>query len=134
MKQYKYSLARKDKKLAGVSARLGEITGIDPTLFRIGWIAAFLFVSWEFALISYVAIGIYLSIQKKKQGERQDWRHRSEYDRMGDLLEGRRKGSTHDLLNRLEDSDRRMMAIDHHLNSADSDELAREIEKLRESK
>lgn len=134
MRHYKYSLSRKDKKLAGVSARLGEVTGIDPTLFRIGWAAAFLFVSWEFALISYVAVGIYLSIQKKKQGERQGWRQRSEYDRMGDLLEGRRKGSTHDLLNRLEDSDRRMMAIDHHLNSADSDELAREIEKLRESK
>lgn len=131
-KQYKYSLARKDKKVAGVAATLGDIVGIDPTFIRIGWIAAFLFVSWKFALIAYVAVGIYLSIRKKKSGESRSRRGRSEYDRMGDLLESRSKGSTHDMLNKLDANDRRMMAIDHHLTSAQNDELAREIEKLRE--
>ena len=133
-KNYKYSLAKKDRKVAGVAATLGDKTGIDPTLWRIGWIAAFLFVSWEFALISYVAMGIFFSIQKKKDMERGAWREQSEFDRMGKMLEGRSKGSTHDMLNKLEDVDRRMMAIDHHLNSAENDELAREIEKLREKK
>ena len=41
--------------------------------------------------------------------------------------------SAHDLRTQLDSNDRRMMAIDHHLNSQ-NDELAREIEALREGK
>ena len=55
----------------------------------------------------------------------------SEFDRMADI--GRRSASVHDMRTKLDINDRRMMAIDHHLNSQ-NDELAREIEALREEK
>ena len=127
----RYSLNRHDRKIAGVASTLGDVFNIDPTFIRIGFVAAFFLVSWEFALISYVAAGIYLSMKKRKmlrRGERE-----SDFDRM----EGRggRAGrvSIHDLRTQLDSNDRRMMAIDHHLNSQ-NDELAREIEALREGK
>jgi hypothetical protein len=41
--------------------------------------------------------------------------------------------TTHALRTQLEDTDRRLMAIDDHINST-NDELAREIEALREEK
>ena len=121
----RYSLNRRDKKLAGVASTLGDVFNIDPTFIRIGFVAAFFFISWEFALVAYVAAGIYLSLKKRKAlrgGERQ-----SDFDRMDG---GRRRTSIHDLRTTLDANDRRMMAIDHHLNTQ-NDELAREIEALR---
>jgi hypothetical protein len=50
---------------------------------------------------------------------------------MGEI--GRGRTSVHDMRTKLDANDRRMMAIDHHLNSQ-NDELAREIEALREEK
>ena len=127
----RYSLNRHDRKLAGVASTLGDVFNIDPTFIRIGFVATFFLVSWEFALISYVAAGIYLSMKKRKMLRRDE--RPSEFDRM----EGRggRKGrvSIHDLRTQLDANDRRMMAIDHHLN-AQNDELAREIEALRGGK
>ena len=127
----RYSLNRHDRKLAGVASTLGDVFNIDPTFIRIGFVATFFLVSWEFALISYVAAGIYLSMKKRKMLRRDE--RPSEFDRM----EGRggRKGrvSIHDLRTQLDANDRRMMAIDHHLNSQ-NDELAREIEALRGGK
>ena len=127
----RYSLNRHDRKVAGVASTLGDVFNIDPTFIRIGFVATFFLVSWEFALISYVAAGIYLSMKKRKMLRRDE--RPSEYDRM----EGRggRKGrvSIHDLRTQLDANDRRMMAIDHHLNSQ-NDELAREIEALRGGK
>ena len=127
----RYSLNRHDRKVAGVASTLGDVFNIDPTFIRIGFVATFFLVSWEFALISYVAAGIYLSMKKRKMLRRDE--RPSEFDRM----EGRggRKGrvSIHDLRTQLDANDRRMMAIDHHLNSQ-NDELAREIEALRGGK
>ena len=127
----RYSLNRHDRKIAGVASTLGDVFNIDPTFIRIGFVATFFLVSWEFALISYVAAGIYLSMKKRKMLRRDE--RPSEFDRM----EGRggRKGrvSIHDLRTQLDANDRRMMAIDHHLNSQ-NDELAREIEALRGGK
>ena len=127
----RYSLNRHDRKVAGVASTLGDVFNIDPTFIRIGFVATFFLVSWEFALISYVAAGIYLSMKKRKMLRRDE--RPSEFDRM----EGRggRKGRTsiHDLRTQLDANDRRMMAIDHHLNSQ-NDELAREIEALRGGK
>ena len=127
----RYSLNRHDRKIAGVASTLGDVFNIDPTFIRIGFVATFFLVSWEFALISYVAAGIYLSMKKRKMLRRDE--RPSEFDRM----EGRggRKGrvSIHDLRTQLDANDRRMMAIDHHLN-AQNDELAREIEALRGGK
>ena len=125
----RYSLNRRDKKIAGVAATLGDLFNIDPTFIRIGFIASIFLISWEFALVAYVAAGIYLHI-KKSRAERTD-DHVSDYERMRDL--GKRRASIHDLRTTLDASDRRMMAIDHHLNRH-NDELAREIEALREDK
>ena len=122
----RYSLNRRDKKIAGVAASLGDMFHIDPTFIRIGFVAAFFFISWEFALVAYVAAGIYLHLRKRKALRNEE--RRSDFDRMEDVGKGRT--SVHDLRTTLDASDRRMMAIDHHLNRQ-NDELAREIEALR---
>ena len=123
----RYSLNRRDKKLAGVASTLGDVFNIDPTFIRIGFVAAFFFVSWEFALIAYVAAGIYLHLKARKATRGEE--RLSDFDRMDEV--GRTRSSIHALRNTLDANDRRMMAIDHHLNRQ-NDELAREIEALRE--
>jgi len=120
---------RRDKKLAGVCSTLGDVFNIDPTFIRIGFAAAALLISWKLALIAYVAAGIYLHMQKNKALRGRD--RPSEFERMAEI--GRRRTSVHDMRTELDLNDRRMMAIDHHLNSQ-NDELAREIEALREEK
>ena len=125
----RYSLNRRDKKLAGVCSTLGDVFNIDPTFIRIGFAAAAIMISWKLALIAYVAAGIYLHMQKNKALRGRD--RPSEFERMAEI--GRRRTSVHDMRTELDLNDRRMMAIDHHLNSQ-NDELAREIEALREEK
>ena len=125
----RYSLNRRDKKLAGVCSTLGDVFKIDPTFIRVGFAATAILVSWKLALIAYVAAGIYLHIQKNRVMRGRD--RPSEFDRMADS--GRGRTSVHDLRTKLDVNDRRMMAIDHHLNSQ-NDELAREIEALRQEK
>jgi phage shock protein C len=126
----RYSMNRQDKKLAGVCSTFGDIFNIDPTFLRIGFVAAAILVSWEMALIAYVAGGIYLHMQKKRAlgGSRRT----SDFERMAES--GRGRTSIHELRTELDATDRRMMAIDHHLNSQKNHELAREIEALREEK
>ena len=125
----RYSMSRKDKKLAGVASTLGDVFNLDPTFIRIGFVATAVIISWKLALIAYVAAGIYLHIQKKRGSASFD--RKSDYERMADV--GRTRASVHQLRTELDVNDRRMMAIDHHLNSQ-NDELAREIEALREEK
>lgn len=124
----RYSLNRRDKKLAGVCSTLGDVFNLDPTFIRIGFAAAALLISWKLALIAYVGAGIYLHIQRRKVLRGQD--RPSEFEQMG---APRRRTSVHELRTELDVNDRRMMAIDHHLNSQ-NDELAREIEALRQEK
>ena len=125
----RYSMNRRDKKLAGVCSTLGDVFNIDPTFIRIGFAATALLISWKLALIAYVAAGIYLHMQKNKVMRGRD--RPSEFERMAEI--GRRRTSVHELRTELDVNDRRMMAIDHHLNSQ-NDQLAREIEALREEK
>ena len=126
-KIYPYSLDRKDAKVAGVASTIGAMTGIDPTFIRIGFVAAAIFVSFKLTLIAYAAIGIYLAVQKKKStiGDSR----LTDFDRM-DLV-SKRKPTVHAMRTELEETDRRLMAIDHHINSQ-NEELAREIEALRQ--
>ena len=126
-KIYPYSLDRKDAKVAGVCSTIGGMTGIDPTFIRIGFVAAALFISFKITLVAYAAIGIYLAVQKKRSmiGDRR----RSDFDRMGEV--SKRKPTVHAMVNDLDETDRRLMAIDHHINTQ-NDELAREIEALRQ--
>ena len=128
-KTYRYSLNRKDAKLVGVCSTLGERFGIDPTILRIGFVAAAILIEWEIALVTYVALAIYFTIQRKRAvdgGSRM-----SEFDRMG--LAASVRPSVHAVRTELDPIDRRLMAIDEQL-SKPNDELAREIEALREEK
>ena len=126
-KVYPYSLDRKDAKIAGVASTIGGMTGVDPTFIRIGFVAAAIFISFKLTLIAYAAIGIYLAVQKKK-AMRTD-RRMSDFDRMDQAA--KRRPTTHAMVNDLDETDRRLMAIDHHINTQ-NDELAREIEALRQ--
>jgi phage shock protein PspC (stress-responsive transcriptional regulator) len=125
-KIYPYSLDRKDAKVAGVCSTIGAITGIDPTFVRIGVVAAAIFISFKFTLLAYAAISIYFAVKKRKSviGDRR----MSDFDRMDEVA--RRKPTVHAMRTELDETDRRLMAIDHHINSQ-NDELAREIEALR---
>ena len=127
----RYSMNRRDKKLAGVCSTIGEVFNLDPTFIRVGFVAAAILISWKLALIAYVGAGIYLAIQRKEANRSVDRSRTSEYDRMEDVT--RVRPTTHALRTQLDDTDRRLMAIDDHINST-NDELAREIEALREEK
>jgi phage shock protein PspC (stress-responsive transcriptional regulator) len=128
-KYYPYSLDRHDAKVAGVCSTLGNKWGIDPTFIRIAWIAVPLLTPLDFvtALVAYAAIGILLAVQKKRamSGERR----KSEFDRMDRT--STRKPTVHAMRTEFDETDRRLMAIDHHINTQ-NDDLAREIEKLRQ--
>jgi phage shock protein PspC (stress-responsive transcriptional regulator) len=128
-KIYPYSLASKDAKIAGVCATLGAKWGVDPTFIRIAWVAIPLLtpVNITTAIIAYAIVGIFLAIQKKRAmtGER----HLSDFERMDQV--SKRKPTVHAMRTELDETDRRLMAIDHHINTQ-NDELAREIEALRE--
>ena len=126
-KVYPYSLDRKDAKVAGVASTIGAMTGVDPTFIRIGFVAAAIFISFKLTLIAYAAIGIYLAVQKKKSVVERT--RMSDFDRMGEAAQ--RRPTTHAMVNDLDQNDRRLMAIDHHINSQ-NEELAREIEALRQ--
>lgn len=126
----RYSMDRKEKKIAGVCSTLGDVFNLDPTFIRIGFVAAAILVSWKLALVGYIAAGIYLHMQKNKALRGRD--RKSDFERMEEA--GKTRSSIHALRTELDATDRRMMAIDHHLNAQKNHELAREIEALREDK
>ena len=119
-KIYPYSLDRHDAKVAGVCSTIGKRIGIDPTFIRVAFVAVPLLTPMpiSLALVIYAMLGVVLAIQKKR-----------EVDRMDDVV--RRKPTVHAMRTELDVNDRRLMAIDHHLNTQ-NDELAREIEALRQ--
>ena len=128
-KIYPYSLDRHDAKIAGVCSTLGKRIGIDPTIVRLAFVAVPLLTPVTFvqALVVYAAVGVYLAVQKKRSMESHG--RLSEFDRMDQVVS--RKPSVHAMRTELDVNDRRLMAIDHHINSQ-NDELAREIEALRQ--
>jgi phage shock protein PspC (stress-responsive transcriptional regulator) len=126
-KVYPYSLDRKDAKIAGVASTIGAMTGVDPTFIRLGFVTAAIFVSFKLTLLAYAAIGIYLVVQKKKSLTGNS--RMTDFDRMDQAA--RRRPTVHAMRTELDETDRRLMAIDHHINTQ-NDELAREIEALRQ--
>ena len=130
-KHYKYSLDRHDAKLAGVCSTIGKKFGIDPTIVRIAWVAVPLLTPVDItsALIAYALIGLFLAFQRKREVDA--GAPMSDFERMAGPPEGR--PTVHKIRTELDETDRRLMAIDHHINSQ-NDELAREIEALREEK
>ena len=128
---YRYSMDRREKKVAGVCSTIGEVFNIDPTFIRIGFIAAAVIISWKVALVGYVAAGLYLAMQRNRAVQASGRRGLSDFDRMEKA--GSVRPSIKSMREDLDENDRRLMAIDHHINSQ-NDELAREIEALREDK
>jgi phage shock protein C len=128
-KYYPYSLDRKDAKIAGVCSTLGARWGIDPTFIRIAWVAVPLLTPVDFttALIAYAIVGIFLAVQKRRamSGDQR----KSEFERMD--FASKRKPTVHAMRTELDETDRRLMAIDDHL-ATPNHELAREIDALRE--
>ncbi|SRR5258708_39429658 len=125
-RKYPYSLKSSDAKIAGVCSTLGAMSGIDPTFIRIAFVAAAIFISFQWTLIAYAAVGLYLAVQKKRliigRGRKSD------FERMEEVV--RAKPTVHAMRTELDETDRRLMAIDHHINTQ-NEELAREIEALR---
>jgi phage shock protein C len=122
----RHSLKSEESKIAGVCSTLGARFGIDPTFLRIGFVAFAVLVEWEIALVAYVAIAIFFAVKKNRaaMGDRS----MSDFDRMSESA--RHRASVRAMREDLSVNDRRMMAVDHHLNSQ-NDQLAREIEALR---
>ena len=127
----RYSLDRHDKKVAGVCSTIGDVFSVDPTFIRIGFVAAAVLISWKLTLIAYIAAGIYLTVQRNRANDLYGRRSKSDFDRMEEV--SRVRPSVKAMREDLDETDRRLMAIDHHINSQ-NDELAREIEALREDK
>ena len=128
-KTYRYSLNCRDSKLAGVCSTLGDQFGIDPTILRIGFIAVALLISFKLTLALYAGLGIWFAVQKRRlmnEGPRV-----SDYDKMDFATKVR--PSVHAMRTELDPIDRRLMAIEDQI-SKPNDELAREIEALREEK
>ena len=123
-----YSLDRRDKKVAGVCSTLGDVFNIDPTFVRIAFVAIALMISIKLAIIAYIVGGIYLHT-KKHQAAKLGGR-KSDYERMGEV--GKVRPSVHAMRTELDETDRRMMAIDHHIAAQKDHDLAREIDALRE--
>jgi len=128
---YRYSMDRREKKLAGVCSTIGEVFNIDPTFIRIGFVASAILISWKLALVAYVGAGIYMHVQRNRATRGYERSQLSDYDRMEEAT--RVRPTVHALRTELDETDRRLMAIDDHINST-NDELAREIEALREEK
>jgi phage shock protein C len=128
--RFSYSFARQDKKLAGVCSTIGDIFNLDPTFIRIGFVAAAILVSWEMALVGYIGAAIYFHMQRKKAPRGED--RLSDFEKMDRV--GKVRPTVHALRTELDATDRRLMAIDHHIASQKNHELAREIEALREDK
>ena len=122
-----FALDSRDKKVLGVCAGLGRSFGVDPIVFRVAFVAVPLltFVTVWQAILAYLICG---AVGAAAKGGRNRIERRSEYERMGDVNRGT---SVHEMRTRLDSTDRRLMAIDDHLHSSDSDALAREIEALR---
>jgi phage shock protein PspC (stress-responsive transcriptional regulator) len=131
-KVYPYSLDRKDAKLAGVCSTLGKRYGIDPTFIRIAWVAIPLLtpISFVQAFVAYAIVGLVLALQKRR-AMRDETPRKSDFERMDTTTTVR--PSVHKMRTELDPIDRRMMAIDAHL-SKPNDDLAREIDALREDK
>jgi phage shock protein PspC (stress-responsive transcriptional regulator) len=127
-KTYHYSLNRSDSKLAGVCSTIGEQFGIDPTFLRVGFVAAAILISFKLTLALYAGLGIWFVIQKRRLNSE---RRMSDFDRME--LATKVRPSVHKMRTELDPIDRRLMAIEDQI-AKPNDELAREIEALREDK
>lgn len=111
-----FQVDKANAKIAGVCAGLGETTGLDPNVIRIGFVLAALFGSIFAVMIVYGVLAV-------AGAEGSGSRSRLARTRT-------RRGSDEALDERLRAHDRRMKEIDTFVAGSNS-RLAREIEELR---
>lgn len=104
-----FAVDRSEAKLMGVCAGLANMTGIDATIVRIGFVVATIVGGWPWTVVAYVALGL---IGNKK------------------LHRVPSRGTARDGLDyRSSERERRLAEIESY--TATNDRLAREIEDLR---
>ena len=112
----KFRVDKANGKIAGVCAGLGETTGLDPNVIRIGFVLAAIFGSIIAAMIVYGVLAMVGAPKRSRKLAR---------------VESRRTGDTA-LDERLRAHERRMREIDTFVAGSNS-RLAREIEELRQN-
>jgi len=118
-----FRLDTRERKILGVCAGMGRMLQVDPTFVRIAWVAVPLlsFITVSQAILAYIICAFIGAVAAGRRPGA------TEYEQMDKAP----RTSVRDLRTKLDTTDRRLMAIDHHLNSSESDALAREIEALR---
>jgi phage shock protein C len=111
-----FRVDKANAKLAGVCAGLGETTGLDANVVRIGFVLAAIFGSFIAALIVY---GVLAVAGAPKGGYRRTPARAVARDRSDETLD-----------DRLRAHEQRMREVDTFVAGSNS-RLAREIEKLR---
>ena len=107
-----FQVDRAESKLMGVCSGLANMTGVDATVIRIGFVVATLIGGWPWTLVAYFVLGLV--------GQPKRARLRRERAQAG-LAAGDHRPS---------DLDRRMAEIETYVSSSNG-RLAREIEELR---
>jgi phage shock protein C len=108
----RFEVDRANGKVAGVCAGIANMTGIDATIIRIGFILATLVLPFPLSLIAY-GVAAFAGQPRTRSGFALSRSNNSEESR-----------------ERMRSLDLRMQAIETYVTSSNS-ELAREIEDLR---
>ena len=130
-KIYPYSLDRKDAKVAGVASTIGGMTGIDPTIIRLGFDRRRDLHQLQ-ADPDRLCRGRHLSSPCRRSKALKGDRRMSDFDRMDQAA--RRRPTTHVMVNDLDQTDRRLMAIDHHIKRRTTSWRARSKRSAQEEK
>jgi phage shock protein C len=105
-----FAVDRSEAKLMGVCAGLANMTNVDATIIRIGFVLATLIGGWPWTVIAYVVLGIVGNNKLRSVGSRRS-----------------KRGE--DLGYRSSDRERRLAEIESYTGT--NERLAREIEELR---
>jgi phage shock protein C len=105
-----FAVDRSEAKLMGVCAGLANMTNVDATIIRIGFVLATLIGGWPWTVIAYVVLGVVGNNKLRRVG-------------------GRRSKVGDDLGYRSSDRERRLAEIEAYTGT--NERLAREIEELR---
>ena len=121
----KFYLDRQNRKWKGVCAGIGDYTGLDPTVVRIGAVALTLLGGFPWTLIAYF-VAAWMAPRKPNELYRQN----AEQAKFWQGVRASPARSVRDVRSRLRDIDRRMAEVEMYVTSSDT-RLAREIEQLR---
>ena len=118
----KFRVDKANGKIAGVCAGLGETTGLDPNVIRIGFVLAAIFGSIIAAMLVYGVLAMAGSPKNARHRERALAKAGSKF----------RSAPATETDERLRAHEQRMREIDTFVAGSNS-RLAREIEELRQN-